>query len=345
MGSINICYRGRNIMKKVFFLIVVMVLIVGGVGYIVHRRKANSRAKSTQQEVYEVHRGNLEVKVLATGAIKPYTRVEVKSPTNGRVDQVLVDEGFHVKPGDILAWISNEDRVALLDVARAMLDEAQKTEDDSIIKEAQKSYEIAQRAYKPIPVTNSISGEVIARSCEPGQNVSTQTTLFVISDRLTASVSVDETDIGKIKLGQFATIIVDAFPEEKVLGRVIKIAKEAATVSDVVVYAVIVDPLKVPEHWRSGMTANVEFLVFKKEGVLLIPTKSVKQRGSQKYVITIHNKRQEERLIETGSTDGRNIEVISGLKEGDKVVISQNVFSSKSSSSFQRIQPMMRMIR
>ncbi|MCS7258268.1 MAG: efflux RND transporter periplasmic adaptor subunit [candidate division WOR-3 bacterium] len=333
-------------MKKIIVSVFIILAVLVSTSYVFYNKKRNTKwNKNTNQEVFEVRKGNLEVKVLATGTIKPYTRVEVKSPANGRVEQVLVDEGFQVKPGDVLAWISSEERVALLDVARAILDEAQKSKNDSVIQEAQKSFEIAQRAYKPIPVTNSIAGEVIVRSCEPGQNVSTQTTLFVISDRLTASVSVDETDIGKIKLGQLAMITLDAFPENQISGRVVKIAKEGMTVSDVVVYNVMVEPMEVPNYWASGMTANVEFLAFRKDNVLLVPIKAVKHKGNQKYVTVVKEKHWEDRIIETGYSDGRFVEVLSGLQEGDKVLILQGTQPARNPSGFQRIQPMMRMIR
>ncbi|MCX7785512.1 MAG: efflux RND transporter periplasmic adaptor subunit [candidate division WOR-3 bacterium] len=331
-------------MKKVLISIVIIVgviIIVGG--FFILRSSYVKKSQTPKLTTFEVTKGNIEVKVMATGTIRPYTRVEVKSPVSGRVEEILVDEGAKVKPGDILAWISSEDRIALLDAARAVLESAQKSHDSSQIRSAQKSYEIAEKAYKPVPLTNSIAGEVISRSCEPGQNVNTQTTLFVISDRLVASVTVDEADIGKIELGQKAQITLDAFPNEPVSAKVTKIAREGTIVSDVVVYNVLVEPEKVPAKWASGMTANVEFFVVKKDNVLLIPKSAIKERNGNQIVQVFASNKPEPRKIIAGVTDGKMVEVVEGLSEGDKILIGgPQSIGGHSTEAERRIRQMMR---
>jgi len=309
-------------MKKLWLGIIVVIVVV--VGFFFLRNRIAAKSNQPQSTIVEVKRGNIEVKVLSTGTIQPYTRVEVRSPVNGRIDKIEADEGDIVKNGDILAWISSEDRIALLDAARSALESAQKSKDEASIKEARTAYEIADRAYKPVPLTNSISGEVINRSGEPGQNVTTQTVLFVISDRLVASVQVDEADIGKINLGQEAKIVLDAFPDEPVQAKVTKISREAIVVSDVVVYEVMVEPLKVPARWASGMTANVEFFVVRKPNVLVLPSSAIKERNDRKFALVLTSDQAEPRKVETGATDGKMIEVISGLQEGDQVMLTSD---------------------
>ena len=70
-------------------------------------------------EPTKVTRGGLQVSILATGAVSPENRLEIKPPIAGRVEQVLVEEGQMVKKGDILAWMSSTERAAVLDAARA----------------------------------------------------------------------------------------------------------------------------------------------------------------------------------------------------------------------------------
>ncbi|OYD14417.1 hypothetical protein CH333_08035 [candidate division WOR-3 bacterium JGI_Cruoil_03_44_89] len=305
-------------MRKLWIAIILVIAI--GVGFLFFQKKKSNNSNQSEIETATVGRGDIEVKVLSTGTIQPYTRVEVSSPVNGRVDRSEVNEGDIVKEGDILAWISSEDRIALLDAARSALESAQEGNDQEAIKEAEMAYEIAEKSYKPVPLTNSISGEVINRSCEPGQNVSTQSILFVISDRLVASVEVDEADIGKIKLGQDTWIVLDAFPDERLKGKVTKISREGRLVSDVVVYDIMVEPSRVPSHWSSGMTANVEFSIEKSQDALIIPKSAVKERKGRKFVIVLAD-RPIPREVETGISDGRMIEVISGLKEGEEIVL------------------------
>jgi macrolide-specific efflux system membrane fusion protein len=330
-------------MKKLLVIIVIAAFFVAG--YFYWQKRNGDSPGQISFEMVRVKRGNIEVKVLSTGTIEPYTRVEVSSSVNGRIDKVEVHEGDRVKEGDILAWISSEDRIALLDAARSGLESAQKENDPQALEEAEMAYEIADRAYKPVPLTNSISGEVISRSCEPGQNVSTQTVLFAIADRLVASVEVDEVDIGKIRKGQETWIVLDAFPNERLRGKVTKISREGTLTSDVVVYNVMVDPLKVPPHWASGMTANVEFTVERKDSVLVIPKGAVNERRGGNFVMMMEDQ-PTPRKIEVGITDGRMLEVIAGLMEGDSVILAGVEGDTRPADDPQRsVQRMMRGLR
>jgi len=329
-------------MKKIWIAIVIVIVIISGFFFIGKRFRRSSA--EPQWTTTEVTRGNIEVKVLATGTIQPYTRVEVNSPVSGRIDRVLVDEGDVVKPGDILAWISSEDRIALLDAARSVLESAERSKDETAIKEARRAYEVASNAYKPVPLTNSIKGEVIRRAVEPGENVTPQSVLFVISDRLVANVSVDEADIGKIRLNQDALIVLDAFPNESMPAKVTKISREAKVVSDVVVYNVMVEPVEVPKRWASGMTANVAFKVINKQNVLILPTSALKERDGEKFVLVLSGNRPEPRRVMTGATDGKMVEITDGLKEGDKVLVSSGQPSPGRSriDAERRVRQMMR---
>ena len=330
-------------MKKLLVAIVFVAIVVAGYFYWQKRNGADPGELSL--ETVRVEKGTIENKVLSTGTIEPYTRVEVSASVSGRIDEVEVDEGDLVKKGDILAWISSEDRIALLDAARSALESAHKANDPEAIKEAEMAYQIAEKAYKPVPLTNSISGQVIDRSCEPGQNVSTQSVLFVISDRLVASVEVDEADIGKIRRGQETWIVLDAFPDERLKGKVTKISREGSLVSDVVVYGVMVDPLKVPSHWASGMTANVEFMVERKDSILVIPKGTVKGKEGDNYVMLLLEDKPTPRRIETGITDGRMIEVTGGLKEGELIILGGIENNSRQAEPGQDLRRMMRGLR
>ncbi|MBS4016224.1 MAG: efflux RND transporter periplasmic adaptor subunit [Candidatus Latescibacteria bacterium] len=333
-------------MKKLLIAIIVIVILVAG--FFIVRKLLTKKTSQVQFTTVEVKKGNIEVKVLSTGTIQPYTRVAVNSPVSGRIEQVLVDEGERVKPRDILAWISSEDRIALLDAARSALESAQKQNDPQALSQAQEAYQIAEKAYKLVPLTNSIAGEVIMRSAEPGQNVNPQTTIFVISDRLLANVTVDEADIGKIALNQQAVITLDAYPNEGVPAKVTKISREGQTVSNIVVYNVMVEPAKVPSYWASGMTANVEFIIVKKDDVLVLPLSVIKQKNGKKTVLVPKGKEHETRVIETGETDGKSIEIKSGLNLGDVVLVSasQNPgLPGSDSDSERRMRQMMRGIR
>jgi len=157
-------------------------------------------------------------------------------------------------------------------------------------------------------------------------------------------VEVDEADIGKIKLGQDTWIVLDAFPDERLKGKVSKISREGRLVSDVVVYDVMVDPLKVPRHWASGMTGNVEFVSARKDGILMIPKSAVKEREGKRFVIVLEGE-PTPRKIETGISDGRVLEVTEGLKEGDTIILGGIENNSTQREPGQDLRRMMRGLR
>src|SRR5262249_1972681 len=138
--------------------------------------------------------------------------------------------------------------------------------------------------FKPTPLIAPITGLLIVRNVEPGQVVTSQDPIFVMSDHLIVRVQVDETDIARVKLGQSATVRLEAYPRENIVGKVDRISFESKIVNNVTIYEVDVLPDQVPDFMRSGMSAEVQFLVSKKEHVLLLPVIAVKREGKRSTV-------------------------------------------------------------
>ncbi len=257
----------------------------------------------------QVKRGDLQVSVLATGVVQPENRLEIKPPVGGRMDQILIKEGETAKKGQILGWLSSTERAALLDAARA-----------------KGPGEVAhwEELYKPTPLIAPLDGVLIARNVEPGQTVTAQDAVLVMSDRLIVKASVDETDIGQIQLGQKARLTLDAYPDDKIGAEVDHIAYEAKTVNNVTTYEVDVLPKEKADFMRSGMTANVTFVVASKKDVLIVPAEGVNQADSRTMVLVpdpAGKKKPLAKEVTTGISDGKRVEIVSGLKEGESVLL------------------------
>lgn len=290
--------------KKVFVTIAVAAFIV-----IVALLWGRNGSKGTVYEEITVTRGDIQPSILSTGTVSPENRLEIKPPIAGRIDSVLVEEGDVVTKGEMLVKMSSTERAALLDAAQAQgRDELKRWE----------AY------YKPAPIMAPIDGTIIVRSVESGQTVTSSDVILVMSDRLTVKARVDETDIAKIALKQKADIILDAYPDEIIPGQVDKIAYDSKTVNNVTTYIVDVLPDETPEAMRSGMTANVNFYLESKNGVLFVPTNTVHMKDDRSYVLVFPKNRVGqpiEKDVKTGVTDGNKVEITSGLEEGEKVLI------------------------
>lgn len=287
------------ILGAVIFCLIAAVLII----------RVNGKSK-TEVSIREVtpHRGDLQTFISTTGTVLPYNRLAIMPQISGRVEKVLVVEGQHVRIGQILAWMSSTERAALIDAARAQGDKAVK---------------YWEEAYKPIPIVAQINGEVIVRAVEPGQTASTTTAILVLSDRLIVKANVDETDIGRVRVGQKAIIGLDAYPEIKATGRVDLIEYESVTVNNVTTYVVNIVPEKVPPVFRSGMSANINIIEKEKKGALLLPVEAVMAEQGHSYVL-VKNKdarNPEKRIVQTGISDEQNIEIVSGIRERENVIV------------------------
>ncbi|HJX17875.1 MAG TPA: efflux RND transporter periplasmic adaptor subunit, partial [Acidiferrobacterales bacterium] len=265
------------------------------------------------------------VTVQSTGIVQPRNRLEVKPPLAGRAEDVLVQEGQLVKKGQVLLWMSSSERAALIDAARARGPEEVKRWEEF---------------YRATPVVSPIDGTVISRKLEPGQSFAASDALLVIADRLLVEAQVDETDIGLIRLRLPARIVLDAYPGESVPASVGALAYESKTVSNVTTYTVDVVPARIPALMRSGMTATVTFQIAAKDDVLRVPTHALRDDGGQKSVLVPGaDGVPREQAVETGLSDGRQTEVISGLNEGDKVLVVQAKRDSKNPGGASPLSP------
>src|SRR5206468_1264900 len=121
---------------------------------------------------------------------------------------------------------------------------------------------------------------------------------------------------------QKARIVLDAYPGNTIPARVDQIAFDAKTVNNVTTYIVDVLPEETPSTMRSGMTANVTFLVNSKSDALVVPSDAIKVSNGRAVVMMADSRQRGgvEREVQTGLTDGKRIEVVSGLNEGDIVL-------------------------
>ena len=300
----NLKIRNSNLFRVSIFDI---RTLAGLIGLVLLLSSCSGKSEEPLKTV-KVEKGTIKAEVPSTGIVQPRNRLEIKPPISGRIDEVLAVEGQGVKKGQILAWMSSSDRAALLDAARAKGEaEVKKWED----------------VYKSTPIVAPLNGFIIQRAVEPGQTVTTNDPVLVMADYLIVKAQVDETDIGSIRIGQQVNIELDAYPGKSISGRVEHLAFESKTVSNVNIYEVDIAPKNVPAFFRAGMSATVNFVLQEKDNIMVLPLNAVKKMGNQTYVfVRKEGKSNPEPLqIAAGLENSLNIEVKSGLAEGDEVVI------------------------
>jgi HlyD family secretion protein len=142
----------------------------------------------------------------------------------------------------------------------------------------------AQADLEHTTIRAPVNGVVVSRAVDVGQTVAASLQapiLFTIAEDLTkmqVEVSVDEADIGRIRLEDRVTFTVDSFPAQTFAGVVTQIRKAAQVVQNVVTYTVVVAVDNPRGHLLPGMTANAKMIVSEKPSVLKVPNAALRYR-------------------------------------------------------------------
>lgn len=199
-------------------------------------------------------------------------------------------------------------------------------------------------------IYSPVDGVVIAKNVDKGQTVAasyqTPSIAQIAKDlkQMQIEVDVDEADIGGVKDGQKAEFTVDAYPNESFEGRVTQVRLSPTTTDNVVTYTVIVKVSNDKGILLPGMTANVSLIVQERKNILIVPNsafrfkpvdlseETVNQgppgRGKQNIakvtvptVYILDGKNNPVKVeVKKGITDGQNTEIISGIKENERVI-------------------------
>lgn len=170
-----------------------------------------------------------------------------------------------------------------------------------------------------------IDGIISRVEASVGEIVYSNSTIvsLISKKKFEIEANVTEVDIAKISNGDIAKVTLDAYDSSIIFeAEVVSIDLSETVIEGVTTYKVVLHFNDSDDRIRSGMTANVDILTDSKEGVLVVPQRAVKENDENKYVQVVDEKGEiSEVIVTTGlrGSDG-NIEIISGLKEGDKVI-------------------------
>ena len=193
--------------------------------------------------------------------------------------KLLVEKNF-------ISAAEREKAQSVFDAGRASLQVAESQAKNSEAQVRQREAQLAQARIdlERTAIKAPVDGTVVKRSIEPGQTVAASLQspeLFVIAKNLTdmqVETSIDEADVGRIRVGQKASFTVDAFAGRNFEGEVKQVRKAATVVSNVVTYTVVVSAANPDLTLLPGMTANVRIVTAQKEQALKLPNAALRFR-------------------------------------------------------------------
>lgn len=162
----------------------------------------------------------------------------------------------------------------------------------------------------------------------PGETVYQRQTIITLPDTssMMAEIDVHESSIDKIKLGQKATIVMDAFPDQTFNGEVIKVAslpdQQRNWLSpDIKVYTTQVSIEGTHSFLKPGMSARVEIFVDYAPNALIVPVQVVANRSGKKVCFAVNGGKSVEREVKTGLFNDTYVQILDGLNEGEEVML------------------------
>lgn len=213
--------------------------------------------------------------------------------------------------------------------------EAKYKEQQSVIQQAQTSLNSAWASYQQSSPTiyAPISGTINGLSLQPGSVLTAQTgssgsstaqrIANVKTDAMpTITVNLTQVDAPKIKIGNQATLTLDAFPGKTFTGNVISIDTIGIISSGVTTYPAFIQLDTGAEEIFPNMSAQANIITQTKDNIILVPQSAVQTQNEQSLVQVLKNGNPQIVSVETGLASNSQIEIISGLAEGDIVITS-----------------------
>ena len=337
-----------------------LVWIIGAVVLCVVAFAMMSGKKPVSVKGVEIRPGELRVIVNATttSTVKSEFEVTLSAQRTGRVVSLPVREGDRVKAGSLIARLDlTEESVqseSVLAQSKATYEEAEKnlkrSEDlfqngmisQQDLDSVRRLYEVAKsqhsaarddaRVKRDYSVINApFDGVVSKKFTEVGELLlpGKQIVTVVNPDRIYVLATIDEVDVGRLRLSQPVTITIDAFPGEKFEGSIRRISpivsggKLETRTADVWIYFNAKD-----SRIKPGMSADVEILITTLHDVLSAPSQAIVEREGKKQVFVAVGKDLRPgaiaaarlRPVEVGESNWINTEIRKGLAASEFVI-------------------------
>ena len=379
---------------------IALPILLGGVA-LAGLRTASPHAAGERYGTEAAGLGDISQAVSANGTLNPVVLVRVGTQVSGTVSKLHVDFNDRVYPGEVLVELDDALFRAQVQQSEANVANAQAALELAVANEARmrqlhrqalvsrqeldQAVEAAKSARAQLALARAqlqkdrtnlgytvirspVSGVVVDRQVDVGQTVAatfqTPTLLLIAQDltKMQIDSSFAEADIGNIRVGQPVSFKVDAFPDRAFQGTVKLIRLNPVTQQNVVTYDVVVAVDNPDRILLPGMTAYVNIVVARRQGVLAVPNAALRfrpvepalaaasQRGPEEKregptatIYVLENDQQRGQLrrvsIVPGITDNRYTEVVSGeLEPGARVVVEDREAAAPASPSASTFQ-------
>jgi RND family efflux transporter MFP subunit len=362
-------------MKRLFYVFLCLITAGSLLSFTACKKK---ETKSGEEKVFNVQVKDIVKKPLkpfieSIGTLNPFEEVTISAEVEGVLRSVKVEEGTQVSKGMLLAAIDDSDYSLEVKRAEAALRQAEATLEntklefkrkDALHKEelvtkqqyddvvtrlslteaeverAKASLAIARLKLSKTKITSPLAGVVKEKRVSAGDFVKNGTSLLVIiqSNPIKLRFTVPEKDVGRLKMNQEVILKVDGFPGSEFKGKVNIIFPNVEEKTRTLQVEALV-----PNNngiLKPGLFAKVILYTSGERDTIVVPVTALLYEAEKVKVFIIEGDRAKEREVKLGSKYGELMEIIDGVKEGEKIVaIGQQNLSEGAKVSVQQAAP------
>ncbi len=311
--------------KKIVIWVVVIAVAVVGVYYVYGRffssEKETESLVLSPENIITVEGGDVIRTVDAFGQARPNRESLLIFAGSGILEKIEVEEGQQVKKGRVLARLQNAQQKSQLLQAENAYKVAKVDASSSQLEERELAYEAALEIYEKTLIKAPFSGKVAQIIAYEGDSVSGSSEIIYLVnwDKVYIDVNIDEVDIKEISIGQQAEITFDAYPELRLTALVESISPLATGMGGITVVEVTLQLTQGDPRIMSGFSAEVEITVEEVYNVVRIPTEAVAEIEGRHFVLMMNGNEPQMTMVSIGKANDEYIEVLSGLKENDRI--------------------------
>ncbi|MCI5166548.1 MAG: efflux RND transporter periplasmic adaptor subunit [Candidatus Electrothrix sp. GM3_4] len=284
----------------------------------------------------------LRDKISLPGLIEPWTKLELMSKIGGSIEELFVKEGDHVKQGQLIARIENEDYRIALDSAKAaytlakadydrnktlrkkgISTQANLDEQHSKMRQTKAAQKKAALALSRCRITAPISGIISQLNGEVGMVVNQMMPQPIAEilqiDRVKAVVAIPEADVNAVRQLKQVALQIRSLDNALFQAQVHFLAPAPETLAHAYRLELALD--NQDEHILPGMFLQADIVKQSKEQIIAVPLYTVISRNDEYFVYVAEDGIARKRPVETGFTEGWQVLIQSGLHLGDKVII------------------------
>ena len=339
------------IKKNLNFKSGILIFIIASFVIFLSNNIKKNKPKDISNYVVDVKKGLLSESINSSGEIKAIKTVKISPRKPGFIQTLIVEEGDKVLKDQLLGTLDDKEFKYKLKELKLRND---KQKSDFLRREflynegaiSKENFEDFKTKYDTARaklndaiseesfylIKSPFSGTITAKYAEIGSyvapiatissNNSAKNFIFELSDGIEIIAKVPESDIGRIKIGQLASVRIESYPSKKYEAKIIKIAPRAIKDNNVTSFEVTLRFKEISDNIKIGMTVDLEFKVEDDIEKVLVPTVSIVTENGKKGILKLDkNNFPKFEEVEFGITSGSKTSVINGLKPGEKIFI------------------------